>query len=128
MHLGMVSILICSVVMIFLTGLIYGYGGYILTTPEMFRERIEELTPALNAARANLRAIEEKFNEDGAMGRVNISSRRHIARSNMGLLEAQMFENERYLFKVEQMERDHELPFIDRNEYEMAAAEANQAL
>lgn len=107
---------------------IYGYGGYIFTTPEMFKERISELTPALNAARANLRSLEEKFNEGWNNGAGEYLEQASIARSNLGFLEAQVFENERYLFKVEQMQRDNEMPFIDRNEYEMSAAEANKNL
>ena len=107
---------------------IYGYGGYIFTTPEMFRTRIAELTPALNTARQHLRSLEEKFNEGWGNGAGEYLEQAAIARSNLGFLEAQVFENERYLFKVEQMERDNNMPFIDRNEYEMSAAEANKNL
>lgn len=107
---------------------VYGYDGYVLTTPESFRERIAVLTPALEAARANMRAIEEKFNEGWSNGAGDYIADAGVSKTNIGVLEGQLFENERYLFKVEQMQRDGEFPFIDRNEYEMAAAAANRAL
>ena len=107
---------------------IYGYDGYIQTKPEFFRERIAALTPALNAARINMRAIEEKFNEGWNNGAGDYIADMAVSKTNIGVLEGQIFENERYLYKVEQMQQDDEFPFIDRNEYEMAAAAANKAL
>jgi hypothetical protein len=105
---------------------IYGYEGYVETPPEYFKQRIDELTPAISAQRESIHQLDSRLNENWQNGVGEYISEISSANSNLGYLEGQLDENERYLFKIEQMKRDNELSFIDLNEYEMASAEANK--
>lgn len=105
---------------------IYGYEGYIESPPEMFRERIAELKPQIQAARYELRTAEDELEAGWMNGVQDHITRAAAAKTALGYLEGQLHENERFLFKVEQMQRDNKLPFIDLNEFEMSAAAAQK--
>ena len=107
---------------------VYGYEGYILASPVLFRERVDELRRAVKDARKVARDAEERLEEGWSNGVDDFISAAAAAQNELGKLEGMLFENERYLFKIEQMERDNELPWIDRNEYEMSAADANKVM
>ena len=104
----------------------YGYAGYVETPPDYFKTRIGELKPAIKAQRENIHALDDRLNENWQNGVSEYIAEISSANSNLGYLEGQLEENERYLFKIEQMKNDNELSFIDLNEYEMATAEANK--
>lgn len=107
---------------------VYGFDGYIESPPELFKERIAQLKEEIKAARQADRQAEDKLAEGWSNGAGDLITALAASKTNLGYLEGALFENERYLFKVEQMVRDGGIAFIDRNEYEMAAADANKAL
>jgi hypothetical protein len=107
---------------------IYGYEGYVKAEPEEYRQRVEEIAPLLQEAKRKVREAEDALEDSWSGDEIGLRvSELSDLWMDYGRLEAIVLENERYRYKAEEMIGIKGWAFIDRNEYELASANANKS-
>lgn len=102
---------------------LYGYDGYIEADIEGLEARKAELDKELEIAtkeRQRCERVLAKRWEEPSQHLYNLQ----VAHNKEGAIEGHLHEAERYLFKCKAMKDESGFAFIDRNEYEGAAAGA----
>jgi hypothetical protein len=106
---------------------VYAYEGALELDIDVLRSRSTELNAKIVKALRVVHEAEDNlalWNSKQAGEAITIAG---DAQFELGYLEGALYEVERYTFKAEAMRADG-IPFIDRNEYEGAAAQANNDL
>ena len=106
---------------------VYAYEGAIELDIDALHARANELKGKITQARKAAHQADETLAEWDAKQAGDAITAASAAQYDLGYLEGALYEVERYAYKAESMRADG-VPFIDRNEYEGAAAQANNDL
>ena len=106
---------------------VYGYEGYIYVDVLAMQTRADKLKADLANLRESNRAIEDMMADTWQSKQIGeYITQAASGQTQKGILEGQLFELDRYLFKADEMTGKQGFAYIDRNEYEMAAGHAQK--
>ena len=107
----------------------YGYEGYIWAEPQSFKEKADLLEPDVKDLKQRIFDFEKDMDDHWKDEDIkDYIKRLGSIYTLFGNYEGQLFELNRYRFKSEEYINEGKPAYIDRNEYEMAAAQAHRDL
>lgn len=104
---------------------LYGYEGALAIEPEEFKRHADELTELRKLTYVRLRGIEDALETVymSANGSLPETIGKYLdTQMELGRVDGALSETQRYLYKIDAMIAETGKAFIDRNEYEGAAA------
>ena len=107
----------------------YGYEGYVWAEPVSFKEKMDIISPDIADMKNRIHEFEMEMDEHWQEKDIDDYIKRLGALYTLfGNYEGQYFELNRYRFKSEEYISEGKPAYIDRNEYELAAAQAHRDL